>query len=216
MARFQLNPNETAQENLWRCATAATAYIFAKSKVTNTGSEYKELFDQVVMEGVAQFLEFKIRQHKYNRDYDFWTNVHSSCWSAYSNVLRLYIKGVRRKIVTDSADECIGETGITVLDNIPDTGKHALSGYPKYSYGNPIIPQIEREQFGFSDAALPVRSEPQKCLEALWELDDRDNGGLVTIDELQRRHAILDRLPQPKRKSLYNREYQRKRRSKMK
>ena len=212
--RFKLNPNETASENLWRCATAATAYIFSKSKLTNTGSEYKELFDRVVMEGVAQFLEFKIKQHKYNRNYDFWTNVHSSCWSAYSNVLRLYIKGVRRKIVTDSADVCIGDTDITVLDNIPDTGKHVLSGYPKYSYGNPIIPQIEREQFGLSDAALPVRSEPQKCLEALWELDDRDNGGLVTMEELQRRQAILDRLPKPKRTSVYNREYKRRRQKK--
>lgn len=216
MARFKLNSNETAMENLWRCATAATAYIFSKSKLTNIGSEYKEIFDQVVMEGVAQFLEFKIKQHKYNRNYDFWTNVHSSCWSAYSNVLRLYIKGVRHKIVTDSADDCIGETGITVLDNIPDTGKHVLSHYPKYSYGNPILPQIERFQFGFSDAALPVRSAPDKCLEALWELDDRDNGGLVTMEELQRRQAILDRLPQPKRKSLYNREYQRKRRQRKK
>ena len=214
MARFKLDPNETAQENLWRCATAATAYIFAKSKLTNTGVEYREMFDRVVMDGVAQFLEFKIKQHKYNRDYDFWHNVHSSCWSAYSNVLRLYINGVRHKIVTDSADDCIGDTTVAVIDTIPDTGEHVLSHYPKYSFGKAIIPQIERFQFGFSDAALPIRSAPDKCLEALWELDDRDNGGLVTIDELQRRQAILDRLPQPKRKSLYNREYQRRRRQK--
>ena len=217
--RFKLDPNLTAMENLWEAAKAATSVLFLRSRITNKGEEIKDMYDQVVAEGVEQFMMFKIGQHKYNRNFDFFSNVYSSCWSAYSKVTKRYIADVREKIITDSADECIEGTCIAKIDTMTDNGRHVLDIGNRGEFSRSILPMLEREQFGLGEASLPVRSDPAKCLEALWALDDADNAeaGLPTsVDEQQRRQGILDRLPKATYKTLWMREYQRKRRANMK
>ena len=105
MARFQLNPNETAMENLWRAARMATAVIARSHNFWNLWGEYKqEAFERITIATVSHFIRMKVRgggYRRYTKDgskkLSFFDNVLSSCYGSASNVVNLYIKEIKAR-----------------------------------------------------------------------------------------------------------------------
>lgn len=80
--RFQLDPNESAQENLWRAVRIATYVVLKRKNYYGLINETRdELVDEVMLETYEGFIRNKVLAHKYNRKFCFLDNVLSSCWS---------------------------------------------------------------------------------------------------------------------------------------
>jgi hypothetical protein len=93
MSRFQLNPKETAMENLFRAATQATLFLLKQHGFYGLlGYDRKTLIDDCILHGVRHFIEFKVMKHTYNRKYPFMNNVMSSVWSVQGNIANRLVK----------------------------------------------------------------------------------------------------------------------------
>lgn len=125
--RFELDPNESARENLWRAAINAAGVILSRKKLNLTDDEWKDLRMNLVLRGVRHFMEHKIGMHEYNRAFPFYNNVYSSIWSSSYNVLDAFIKENRAKISARSADKAMRQGGeTTFMEMLEDTGVHPL------------------------------------------------------------------------------------------
>lgn len=124
--RFELDPHETARENLWRAATIAAGVVLSRKALKLTGDEWRELHLLIVEKGVEHFMRHKIGLHKYNREQPFYNNVYSSCWSVSHNVTTKFLRELKRKISAVSLDSPSYITGFEMLTRIEDTGKHPL------------------------------------------------------------------------------------------
>lgn len=125
--RFELDPHESARENLWRAAINAAGVILSKKKLNLTDEEWKDLRMNLVLRGVRHFMEHKIGMHEYNREFPFYNNVYSSIWSISYNVLNAFLKDNRAKISARSADKAMRQGGeTTFMELLEDTGVHPL------------------------------------------------------------------------------------------
>ena len=124
--RFELDPHETARENLWRAATIAAGVVLSRKALKLTGDEWRELHLLIVEKGVEHFMRHKIGLHKYNREQPFYNNVYSSCWSVSHNVTTKFLNELKRKISSVSLDSPSYHNGFEMLTRIEDTGRHPL------------------------------------------------------------------------------------------
>lgn len=124
--RFELNPNETARENLWRAAMNASGVILSRKKLRLNEDEWEELRMLIALRGVRHFMEHKIGMHKYNRKFPFYDNVYSSCWGSSPLVVDKYLKSNREKLSLRSSDKLNSTNCFTYISNEVDTGTHPL------------------------------------------------------------------------------------------
>jgi hypothetical protein len=124
--RFELDPHETARENLWRAATIAAGVVLSRKALKLTGDEWRELHLLIVEKGVDHFMKHKIGLHKYNRAQPFYNNVYSSCWSVSHNVTTKFLRELKRKISSVSLDSPSYITGFDLESKLEDTGRHPL------------------------------------------------------------------------------------------
>lgn len=126
MKRFELDPHETARENLWRAATIAAGVVLSRKSLKLTGDEWRELHLLIVEKGVDHFMKHKIGLHKYNRAQPFYNNVYSSCWGVSHNVTTKFLRELKRKISSVSLDSPSYITGFDLESKLEDTGRHPL------------------------------------------------------------------------------------------
>lgn len=124
--RFELDPNETAKENLWRAALNASGVIISRKRLHLNEDEREELRMLVALRGVRHFMQHKIGLHKYNRKFPFYDNVYSSCWSSSPNVVDKFLRGNREKLSLRSSDRLNSTNSFTYISNEEDRGKHPL------------------------------------------------------------------------------------------
>lgn len=124
MARFQLDPNKSAMENLFDAARVATAVIGRSHRWWHLHGEYfGELFDRILLGTVLSFMEHKVRLHKYarvskdGRKLCFFDNVLSSCWATSSNVVDDFIKEIDRRNRTSDVEPI--KFALTYADRMP-------------------------------------------------------------------------------------------------
>ena len=102
---FELDPNKTAQENLWdatRMITLAFKAAYCRKGLVLTKDEWDEVIDDVMFFAVRRFLN-AVKEGRYDRSVSFFLNVRSHVLSLFHERLNLYIKNVvKRK--TDSLD----------------------------------------------------------------------------------------------------------------
>lgn len=102
---FELDPNKTAQENLWsavRMITLAFKAAYCRKGLVLTKDEWDEVIDDVMFFAVRRFLN-AVKEGRYDRSVSFFLNVRSHVFSLFHERLNLYIKNVvKRK--TDSLD----------------------------------------------------------------------------------------------------------------
>lgn len=80
-------------ENLWRAATQSTLHVLKTYRFYGlVGCDRKYLIDECILHCVRHFLEFKIGQKKYNRNFPFLLNVMSSAWSVQGNIANKLVK----------------------------------------------------------------------------------------------------------------------------
>lgn len=129
--KFMLDPNETAMENLWRCAHATTGFVLKRwwRRLRLTNEERHDIFVDLMTRTVVRFLR-KVRRGGYDRRFDFWQNVFSSCWGCSQCVIQVHIRQIRKKLAERSIYEPVGETGVSYLDTMEDTGTPVLNYLP--------------------------------------------------------------------------------------
>lgn len=80
--RFQLRADETATQNLWRAVRMATYYMLGRKHFFGLKDDFKaELVDNLMLDTYEHFVEYKVKKHKYDRTWPFFSNVLSSCWT---------------------------------------------------------------------------------------------------------------------------------------
>lgn len=107
MSRWQLDPNKTAMENLFRAASIATSVIMKSHRWYGLQWDTAtELFDELRDATVVHFIAFKVKMHRYTRvskdgrKLTFLDNVLSSCWSASSNIADKFMKDLTKRTST--------------------------------------------------------------------------------------------------------------------
>ena len=114
MARFQLDANLSAQENLWHAARWASIVVLKRNRFYGvTAQDKAELIEEVTMAAVCHFLTFKIGQKRYarvskdGRKLTFFDNVLSSAWSCAPNVAQPILKRIQIKANTSKIDDLV-------------------------------------------------------------------------------------------------------------
>lgn len=99
MPRFKLDAKKTAAENLWEAARVASVTLLRKHNWYGFHDQMRDdLFDAVMYGTVRHFIEYKVKRHRYNRNFDFCQNVISSCWSCCNNIADKFIQEFDRDI----------------------------------------------------------------------------------------------------------------------
>jgi len=162
--KFTLKPYLTAYENLWEAATSACTYILNGRHLQLLYEERRELLLDMTVATVENFLYHKIFLKKYNRKYDFWSNVHSSAWSIAGGhrIIDKYLDNIKNKLNSTSLSMQIGHDPEDTVENlIADTGVHPLyhGRASKYVYA--------------ATGRRPGESASD-ALNRIWSLDDED------------------------------------------
>lgn len=113
---------------------------------------------------VENFLYHKIFLKKYDRKYDFWSNVHSSAWSIAGGhrVIDKYLNNIKHKLNSTSLSMQIGhDPEDTVEALIADTGQHPLFYGRESKYVHSVTGRKRGE-----DATA--------ALDSIWALDNED------------------------------------------
>lgn len=102
---WELDPNKTAQENLWsatRMITLAFKASYCRKGLVLTKDEWDEVIDDIMFFAVRRFLN-AVKEGRYDRSVSFFLNVRSHVLSLFHERLNIYIKNVvKRK--SDSLD----------------------------------------------------------------------------------------------------------------
>lgn len=113
---------------------------------------------------VENFLYHKIFLKKYDRNYDFWSNVHSSAWSIAGGhrIIDKYLDNIKNKLNSTSLSMQIGYDPEDTVENlIADTGQHPLF----YGRDSKYVHSVTGRHVGESATA---------ALDRIWALDDED------------------------------------------
>ena len=89
-----IDPNKTAQENLWDCVRVNVMAYRTKAVAHGlklTYDEWEEVISEVTIVAVRRFMAM-LRKGLYNRNFSFYLNVRSSVRSVFYVTVSLYIK----------------------------------------------------------------------------------------------------------------------------
>lgn len=89
-----IDPNKTAQENLWYCVRVNVMACRTKAVAHGlklTCGEWEEAISDVTMVAVRRFL-YRLHKGLYNRNFSFFLNVRSCVRSVFYDTVSLYIK----------------------------------------------------------------------------------------------------------------------------
>ena len=148
--RFQLNPNETAQENLWRAVRIATIVVCKRYNWYGLqGNSRSELREEMELAAYRDFISSKVMNHNYKRvskdgrKLCFMDNVFSSVWGICGKIADQYIRkvldvqahtvNIDAPLNTDSGECVLGDT-FTVTDK----------RYYKSDYEYKAVPMAEQ------------------------------------------------------------------------
>lgn len=207
--RWQIDPNLSAQENLWDAAKVACIYILLHSKIHNKKRDWDELLEALIYRGVRYFY-LRLNRHEYDRTHSFYENVYSCCYSASSHEIKQRVKQNKEavKFVSTSTEV---DSVHTLGDILVDDGYPVLFNPPKHELDKKILDETAKERFSITKYTY----EPLKSFEAVWQLEDEEAAmlGLSIPDEsLQRRDEIRQRIadmPQPDQQTLKKRKWMR-------
>lgn len=111
MPRFKLDPNKTAMENAYDCASMATSVLLSCHAWYHLYGELRdELFDEVRDAAVAHFITYKVKLHRYcrqtkeGRPLNFADNMLSSAFSVCGNVANTYLKRLSKITKTEDIE----------------------------------------------------------------------------------------------------------------
>lgn len=207
--RWQIDPNLSAQENLWDAAKVACIYILLHSKIHDKKREWDELLEALIYRGVRYFY-LRLNRHEYDRTHSFYENVYSCCYSASSHEIKQRVKQNQEavKFVSTSTEV---DSVHTLGDILVDDGCPVLFNPPKHELDKKILDETAKERFSITRYTY----EPLKSFEAAWQLEDEEAAMLglsIPEEALQRRDEIRQRIadmPQPDQQTLKKRKWMR-------
>ena len=111
MPRFKLDPNKTAMENVFDCASMATTVIMRSHAWYHLYGELRdELFDEVRDATVTHFITYKVMKHGYRRfakdgtPLNFASNMISSCYGVCGNIADRFLKRLTKITKTEDIE----------------------------------------------------------------------------------------------------------------
>lgn len=218
--RWQIDPNLSAQENLWDAAKVACIYILLHSKIHDKKRDWDELLDALIYRGVRYFY-LRLNRHEYDKSHSFYENVFSCCYSASSHEIKQRVKHNQESVKFVSTSTEV-DADHTLGDILVDPGRPVLFDPPKHELDKKILDDTAKERFSITRYTY----EPLKSFEAAWKLEDEDAAMLgleIPEEAMQRRDEIRRRiaeLPHPDQQILkkrkWMRDYYRRRREEQK
>lgn len=147
MKRFELNPNETAQENLWRACRNASASFINKKTLRLTSDEKHDIIADVTIAAVFEFMR-RLRLGKYNRSVSFYLNCWSCAYAKYNWILQCHIEQIKEKISAVSLESAMTEDGKrNMAEVIPCESAAPLRNYKnKKDYKGHVTFEAARRQ----------------------------------------------------------------------
>lgn len=126
--RFALDPNQTAMENLSRAMRLAALLVLRKKFNTKGMDErtFYEVREEIELNGMVHFIAYKVKRHRYDRRFDFLTNVISSAWSVAGSVMYRAKRRIEKRYQTVSMQKLLYENR-NLWDILPDTGDVLLN-----------------------------------------------------------------------------------------
>lgn len=80
-------------QNMWAAAFQASVHILRSHRFYGFyGQDRQDLIADVAIRGVVHFMQYKIRKHKYDRNFTFMDNVMSSTWTGSAHIAKGYIR----------------------------------------------------------------------------------------------------------------------------
>ena len=180
--RFQLDPNQTAAENLWRAVHIATIVVCNRYNWYGLqGNSRSELREEMELAAYRDFISSKVVRHNYKRvskdgrKLCFMDNVFSSVWGICGKIADQYIRkvldvkahtvNIDAPLNTDSGECTLGDT-FTVTDK----------RYYKSDYKYKPVPMAEQTP---RQRASNIRREYEE-----HQLDCQDLGiSCMTMDD---------------------------------
>ena len=220
-------------ENLWRAAKQATLHILKTYRFYGlVGYDRRALIEDCILHGVRHFLEFKIGQKRYNRNFPFMNNVMSSVWSVQKNIADKLVKDMIRRY--HMADITNVDFAITTQDGLPrylsyeetcHRKKRALKDM-KAKYKARLVRELyedylfEHEQLGLGVTSKPLEFGQWVCRcgynkddELMWALEPKPVRRAMLAERIKilKESELTDA---EKHSREYQREWQRRRRQK--
>lgn len=187
MARFRLNPNETASENLWRAVRTATADILRKSSVRIAQEDRDDVFDDISYAGYTEFVQ-RVVEHSYDRSHSWFQNAYSSTKSHAGHIIDKYVKTANVRLSTASLHAPLADdSDTTMLDVITSdtTLDYDRYGRPRTMH---ILDAGERAAYGVPD--LSPRLAPLEYADAVYAMSEAEGCRICEKD----RKAVYDRI----------------------
>lgn len=182
-SRYKLDPNKSAIDNLWDCARVAAKVLLRKYHIRSIiDDKYIDLYDELVMQTVVNFMYLKIRQHDYDRRFDFFSNVYSAAWSC--QVLKKHFEAEK---LSDNV------VPLTLEDSEGGSLEATLASSSKHSLDIDNSDKRVKEPHKYSTNTALYKAEDD--LNMLWAMDDLESDG--TEDKLEiaeHREAIMRRV----------------------
>lgn len=158
-------------ENLWRAATQSTLHVLKTYRFYGlVGYDRKYLIDECILHCVRHFLEFKIGQKKYNRDFPFLLNVMSSAWSVQGNIANKLVRDMIDRYHMNNIDD------ISFALSTSDTFPRYLSQDETFHHSKKPLPFEKKRP---SDKARLVR---QAYEDYLYEADELGISNKLSFD----------------------------------
>lgn len=185
--RFQLDPNQTAQENLWRALRVATAYLLSRKSVRIRREDWDDVFDDLVSAGYCEFMR-RFRLGQYDRNHSWYENAYSCVWGKRTFVLRRYIQQAQLRMETASLDDTVSTSDTTTLiETISNEARMPLYN-PEYFNGK--LPVMTREESAMYGAPRSPKRHPLETMEAVWRKMEADG---INVDN-EHKQEIRDRI----------------------
>lgn len=168
---WTIDPNKTAQENLWDCVRV-NAMAYRKKAVAHglklTYDEWEEAISDVTMAAVHRFMS-RIRTGRYDRNWSFFLNVRSCVRSVFYVTVGLYIKRyVQTKInsydrlETDKIEYMVNRSRMPFYVEHKDERTRAISNLHTWMTGSEHASHTFNEQI--SDYWDAVEAHVETCI----------------------------------------------------
>lgn len=116
MKPFSIDPNVSAQENLWRAARQCTVLVICSAKrrrrLNLNKEEWNDLLDRTTFETVCTFMR-KLRgtgkstQEGYDHSRSFLMNVYACAWSVSGHCINSLLAEIKRRINSIAIEDSI-------------------------------------------------------------------------------------------------------------
>lgn len=189
--RLRLDPNKSPMQNCWDTIKAVSLIFLASKKLF--ARSYEDMFDLESMVMFATFNKLKemVRTGRYNRNYSFYLNVRSCCYSVCQHTVDLWLARVKESYKLVDGGDLVSDkdnASLTLFDTLSDcnstrlmTGSEFYSRRAKPVHWSSYVRPCDRKSALRKDTRKAYDEYCEECV--LYDVDD-----VISYDEFVRKN----------------------------